>query len=279
MVATMRLPAAVTAAVLGIFWSGCSTDVSGLGPELDADATVDETSSIEGDTAVDEDAEVDSSIVDTAVDTAVIGDDSATGADDGAGGEVSIEAGADADATGADGGSDAADGASDTTIVEAGLDASVTEASVTDASVTDASGDEASADTLVTETAVDAWVDAGPLASTPGSILCSSGGCSKKYCCGNYNVLGLRWDFACSDTCGLTGAVPYDYACDDKTDCGTGQVCCVALDLGGGWSGSGCKASCGTAPQLCATHAECGSGKTCTLQKVRDASFSYGVCK
>jgi len=137
------------------------------------------------------------------------------------------------------------------------------------------------ADTMVADTTVaDTMVaDTGPtLTSDPGNIVCSPTSCGKKFCCGAPKFSG-GYDWQCTDNCGFFGIGSLDYACDEKADCGSGQVCCVSLQpFSTTWAGSSCRASCGSDPQLCTTNAECG-GKTCTLTKVASATFSYGVCK
>ena len=168
----------------------------------------------------------------------------------------------------------------DTTVVDSGSPADTTTtdtlvADVADTTVADTTVDDV-ADTAVADTMV---ADTGPtLTSDPGNIVCSPTSCGKKFCCGAPKFSG-GYDWQCTDNCGFFGIGSLDYACDEKADCGSGQVCCVSLQpFSTTWAGSSCRASCGSDPQLCTTNAECG-GKTCTLTKVASATFSYGVCK
>lgn len=239
--------------VVGASLLGCSTDMSGLGGDLPADATSGDTTVVdEDDTAPlfpDEDSSADtkladSGVVETTVDTA--GHDTAS-VDDTA-----------VDDTGAD------TGAADTdTVVDSGPT------------------DSGTPDDTAADTAVDTGFDAGgPVASTPGKVSCYQSGsakqCDTNFCCGSVSLSGVTWQ--CADGCGIFGAGAYDYACDEKADCSGSNVCCVTTTIVG-WAGSSCKSSCGSDPQLCAFTAECPSGKTCQAVKPPSAPFTYGQCK
>jgi hypothetical protein len=249
---------------------GCGIDVSGLGAEGDA---APDTEVTEGDASVDEDAPgpppdstVDATTADGAMPEAsaeVATDASVDMGGDTVADDVAPEGGL--EVGGDDASSESGADTSDDAPVEGGGDAS------DDASLE--SGAEAAVDAPS-----DTFVDTGPLAPSPGSILCNASACTKRFCCGSFG-LGLPppLNFSCGDGCPLGSR--YEYACDDKADCGPGQVCCVTYaPFSTTWTGSACRTGCGAAPQLCTTHAECGAGRLCVPQKLPGASFSYGTC-
>ena len=110
----------------------------------------------------------------------------------------------------------------------------------------------------------DAVVDGGgPTASlvasssVPAVIACRGSTCAAgaSYCC-------VAWGGA---ECEPAADIPFCEAtlrCDDRSDCGAGQVCCLEAFIG---RESSCRSSCGDGKILCAPgSSDCPGGQSCT---------------
>jgi hypothetical protein len=88
------------------------------------------------------------------------------------------------------------------------------------------------------------------------------------------------------------------FDCQETSDCGSGEVCCIVPDTKGSFAGKApkiptaacgtlitnagtrCQASCGANDvQACQTDAECTGGKKCQLAKVAFGNVTMGACK
>lgn len=91
------------------------------------------------------------------------------------------------------------------------------------------------------------------LVPTPGAVECFVDTCKvndKPVCC-------LARDGGTTSCMTSCKAGDYPFTCDDRTDCGPGQVCCVGL-LGD----TACTPSCNN-ERLCRSDSECDTGSTC----------------
>jgi hypothetical protein len=102
--------------------------------------------------------------------------------------------------------------------------------------------------------------DAGADTSTPpggGSVACPATGPGAKtsctpgteICCGPTTGWGDP-KFRCEAASLLACAAGMKIACDDSTDCPTGQVCCGSLRNNGGYTSVECKKTCENMPGL-----------------------------
>ena len=109
-------------------------------------------------------------------------------------------------------------------------------------------------------------------ASVPGSVVCEGKVCTGRPCCGNF-LVGWSWD------CG--GVVcERGYACDERSDCGGGQLCCTSKNVFGTINGSACHGGCGSELQLCSSSAECtDKAKSCKAYTPPDAKRTMGACQ
>lgn len=161
---------------------------------------------------------------------------------------------------------------------DAGTDAgAVADASgdvvATDAPADAADGGNADADGGGTDASVDG--DAGvanDAATDAGTIACGATTCAAttQVCC-------IALDG--TETCAASGgAAPcgaaIERACDDRTDCPSGQICCATL--GALYVGSTCAATCaGAARQLCKSTSECANAmQTCSTETCRGKQVS-----
>lgn len=111
-----------------------------------------------------------------------------------------------------------------------------------------------------------------------------------KYC-GGGNVCCLRQSGSGKTmTCVGSGANACNggvrLGCDDRSDCGIGQICCGTFDSSTGYRSSQCQFTCTVSPtpgttsvQFCDPKnpvSECEAGKTCTLS---GSLPGYSYCK
>jgi len=90
-----------------------------------------------------------------------------------------------------------------------------------------------------------------PPAST-GTIACGgtkSCAAGTEICCGSWKGRG-KVSFDCEPSGFLACVAGTSIACDDKTDCAEGQVCCGTLDDDSGYTSVACKNKCNNVPGL-----------------------------
>lgn len=107
---------------------------------------------------------------------------------------------------------------------------------------------------------------------TPNQVACGTATCNgaTQKCCTTFSQ-GTGVVSTCvakADAC--QGA---EQACDDKTDCPAGQICCAGGGAGGGF-GSSCQATCGQGIQMCKAANECTDGGTCQTYTCFNQSVS-----
>ena len=80
--------------------------------------------------------------------------------------------------------------------------------------------------------------------SAPGATACSAGA---EVCCGTWTKPN-KVQFACEPAGPLACAGGRTIACDDRTDCPAGQVCCGTLEEYSGYTSVQCKTTCTSPP-------------------------------
>ena len=99
----------------------------------------------------------------------------------------------------------------------------------------------------------DAGKDSAPPPAPGASIYCgqtvpgTTCNAGSQICCGRWNGSN-KPKFACEPTGLVACAGGTDIACDDRTDCPAGQVCCGTLPDGSGYTSVGCKTTCNNFP-------------------------------
>ena len=116
-------------------------------------------------------------------------------------------------------------------------------------------------------------------AVTTGAPSCTAG---SEICCGSWK--SGKFGYSCEPTGLLACAGGTTIACDDSSDCPSGQVCCGTLSSGSRYTSVQCKTTCNNTPgvravRFCNPKAavdECAAlGKSCTASQ---SLPGYHVC-
>jgi hypothetical protein len=269
-----------------VFLLGCAADTYGLADdtELDTGSVLEDSTATSGDSSIGDDTKpLFDADEDATADTGSVAVDSGTKMDSAPiDSSIVVDTGVDTGIdTGIDTGVVSTDSGIDTELVDTGTpDTGTADTGTADTGMADTgTADTGTADTGTGDTGSAAdtgTTDTGEpvLMSSANRVACTDGAGGTLLCPTGQICCGVSGAYACKTSC---ASWDKDYRCDEKADCGSGEVCC-AKEFLGSYEGSQClnKDYCYNT-RFCMTHAECGTGKTCVPFKLAGL-YTMGRC-